>query len=147
MVDKEICRFKYEDIEYQISHLIFQYGNIKISMPSILITTKSSNSKRSTYVSKTDGHYNLVGLNNPIKLIRKISNIYNDELKSFDYVCFSAHTDATDKCTEVYGGILNKMGFVKLLNNKYYHFYSRKDKKLKRKEVVKIFKDFEIYLH
>jgi len=39
------------------------------------------------------------------------------------------------------------MGFVKLLNNKYYHFYSRKDKKLKRKEVVKIFKDFEIYLH
>jgi len=54
MVDKEICRFKYEDIEYQISHLIFQYGNIKISMPSILITTKSSNSKRSTYVSKTD---------------------------------------------------------------------------------------------
>ena len=135
---KEIDRFIYEDLEYHIEHTIFDYNGQNISLPYFQITTKSSRKKRTDFKSsKDDGHFQLVGLNNPFPLIRKIYSIMEEALKDFNHVCFWPHDDKSDKRGRVYIAFLNRMGFNILTKHPDHEWYflSREKFKFKKKEV------------
>ena len=70
MKERELSRFEYEGYEYHITHQVYQYGEYKVSYPSIAVTTKSSKKVRGKSVGKWDAHNKLTNLKNPYPLIR-----------------------------------------------------------------------------
>ena len=92
------------------------------------------------FISKDDGHHQLINLDNPFPLIRKIYSIMKEELKDFNYVCFIPHEDQEDKRGRVYSSYLKKMGFDVLYKvpESSWHFLGRKGNKMKKKEINSI---------
>jgi len=109
----EIDRFKVDDIEYIISYEKIMYEDIIIPYPIFMISTKSSRKKRDKKpIHKVYEHYSLLKLDRPIIVFRKIFKIFDEFLKNYNYVVFSAFDDVAKKRESVYIKALTKMGFI-----------------------------------
>lgn len=134
MVDKEITRFHYEGWEYQIHHLIYKYGDKKISSPYISLGYKSSKKKRGKLTSRYDNKFKLTDLKSPVGLVRKIMKILDIALQDFDYVCYYPYEDKLDKRGSFYVKVLDQIGFPLLWSDGFWFFHARKGHEIKKKE-------------
>jgi hypothetical protein len=133
----EIGRFKVDGIEYIISYEKIMYEDIIIPYPIFMVSTKSSRRKRDKKpIHKVYEHYGLLKLDRPILVFRKIFKIFDDFLKNYNYVVFSAFDDATKKREKIYIKALTKMGFIHSYQHSIFWVVSRNN--IKNKSMKKI---------
>ena len=121
MKNKELERIEHEGISYIIGVQFVDLLNTNIPYPFISVTTKSAKKNRSTKPSdKHQLHFNLLKIDKPITLFRKIYEIIETYLLDKDYVMFSANSDKQSKRETVYIKALESMGFLN-------HFYCNED--------------------
>lgn len=144
----EIGRFTHDNVEYVVGSDTEVFNEQKVSMPYILATSKKAKKKRGyTLSEKKDNLFKRLTIKNPISFYKKIYRIYNEYLKSFNYVTFQAYKDDKEKRERVYVKALERMGFkVDYLYicpwDKTYHQYvlCRDGYELKKKVYSNIFK-------
>jgi len=147
--EKEIGRITHENIEYVLGVSLIDIGmDQKVPYPYILVTTKTSRKKRDKKLSeKNNEHFNRLPINNAIGFYKKVYPVFDEFLKKYNYVSFSAHSDSQEKRVRVYTKALEKMGF-----NFVYVYRSPWDRSFveyvmardgfipKKKEIIKAFK-------
>lgn len=144
----EISRIIHDDVVYEIGAEINEIKKEKVASPYFYTTVKTAKRKRGKKLSlKKDNLFKKIQIKNPISLYKKIYKIYDDFLKDFNYVTFTAWNDDEEKRIRVYIKGLEKMGFK--LDYIYIcpwhkswkeYVMCRKGYELKKKEYSKIFK-------
>ena len=110
--EKEIGRFTHEGIQYVVGVALRYFGEVTIPSPYILVTTKSSRKKRDKKLSeKNDEHFNILPIKNAIGFYNKTYSLFEEFLRNYNYVAFTAHNDNKEKRIRVYTKALEKMGF------------------------------------
>jgi hypothetical protein len=121
MKDKELERFEHDGINYIVGVQFMELLDTKIPLPFILVTSKSAKKHRSVKLpDKQQLHFNLLKINNPIVLFRKVYKILDSYLKDKEYLIVRANADKQSKRENVYLSALNKMGFA-------HNFYCNED--------------------
>ena len=144
----EISRFIYEEIQYRVGAYISEFGNIKIPNPYFGLTTRSSKKRREKFPpEKYDRHYMRIPLKNPIGLYKKVYHIFEDFLKDWNYVAFTAHRDDREKRSRIYQRGLENMGFRLVYvyicpwdKSFVEYFFARPGYELKKKEIKRLIK-------
>jgi len=145
--EKEIGRFTHEDIEYVLGVYVNDIGDKKIPTPYILVTTKTSRKKRDKKLSeKNNEHFNRLPIKNSIGFYKKAYSIFDEYLKKYNYVAFTAHYDSQEKRVRVYTKALEKMGFKLVYvytypwDKSYIEYIMARDGFIpKKKEIIKVF--------
>jgi hypothetical protein len=140
----EIERLTHEGVQYILGAVMFEYLEEKIPYPYISITSKSSKKNREKKLGiKHYEHFNRLEIKNPVAFFYKAYHIFDNFLKDYDYVAFSANEDSREKRERVYQKALERMGF-KLI---YVFQYSWRDKdflmarndiKIKKKDIKRM---------
>jgi hypothetical protein len=111
-MQKEIGRITYEGIGYVLGVTLLDIGEEKIPYPYISVTTKTAKKKREKKLGdKHEIHFNRIEVKNPIGLYKRVYEMFDEFLKDYDFVCFSANEDDQKKRERVYQKALEKMGF------------------------------------
>jgi len=123
MTSKEISRLKHDNIEYifgaDIEKIEILGECIDIPFLWFHITLRSSKNKREAWLEKYNAKFNIININSPFSFYKKVYNIFDSFLKSYNYVSFFTHKDYKEKRREkIYELSLKKMGFKKLITLK-----------------------------
>ena len=139
---KEIERFNHDDLTYIVAYEIIDSPFGKIPFIIFFVTTKTGRKIRDKKtINKNENHFSIINkINNPVTLYRKITKIFTDFLKDYDYVSFSPHEDKSQSRVNIYHNFLVSIGFKYLFSNdNWNYFYVKENIKIKNK-VIKHYK-------
>jgi len=144
---KEIERFNHDELTYIVAYELFDSFLGKIPFLMFFVTTKTGKKIRDKKcVNKVENHFSLLKkVNNPIRLYRKISNMYYNFLKKYNYVCFKPHEDSSKSRLNVYRNFLESIDFKYIFSVGWYYFYSKDNINIKRKNITKLKKMYDEY--
>jgi len=143
MVEKILGRFIYEDLEYMVGTNVEFIHSYKVDYPFVMISTKSSKKKRGKSNHKFDAHYLRVDVKEPIKLARKILNVYKEAYINTDFIIVQGYDDSKWKRERLYITALQTIGFIFIKEYNKSNILIRKDLKVKKKHINNILKKLE----
>jgi len=110
---KKQVRLEFEDILYDVGIHVHDVSGVKIPSPYLWVTTKSAKKKRGQkhFSDKKDANMTRIPVKNILGFYKKVTVIFEDLLKDFNYVAFTAYKDDQEKRTRVYLAGLEKLGF------------------------------------
>ena len=134
----EIDRFNYNGLTYIVAYETIDSPFGKIPYILFYVTTKTGRKIRDKKtINKRENHFSVIDkTENPVALYRKITTIFTEFLKDYNYVCFSPHEDKSQVRVNIYDKYLINIGFKFLfLNDSWNYFYIRENIKIKKKQI------------
>lgn len=144
---EKTVRLEHEDITYEVGIHVNEVAGIKIPSPYFWVTMKSAKKHRGVkhFSDKRDANFCRIPVKNVIGFYKKVYVIFEDLLKDYNYVSFSAYKDDKEKRTRIYTAGLEKLGFKTMYvytcpwdKSFTEHILSREGYQLKRKEIKRI---------
>lgn len=132
----EIERFNYCGLTYIVAYDKIESPFGLIPFIYFYVTTKSGRKIRDKKtIDKRENHFSIIDkIKNSIALYRKITSIFNEFLKDYDYVCYKPHEDNSQTRINIYHKYLESIGFAYVFSNdNWFYFYARENIKIKKK--------------